>query len=119
MTILFKQYGIKLDFTPFVNPDGTIRLKVTPEVSALDYQNQVIIAGYVLPAISTRKAETEIELRDGQSFGIYWTPRPSYHRAAQQSTWYRGYPHTWAAFPLEESESFCNGTDRHRDAQNR
>jgi pilus assembly protein CpaC len=70
VTILFKQYGIKLDFTPFVNPDGTIRLKVTPEVSALDYQNQVIIAGYVLPAISTRKAETEIELRDGQSFGI-------------------------------------------------
>ncbi len=70
VTIQFKQYGVKLEFTPFVNPDGTIRLKVAPEVSALDYTNQVVIAGYTLPAISTRKAETEIELRDGQSFGI-------------------------------------------------
>ncbi len=70
VTIQFKQYGVKLDFTPFVNPDGTIRLKVLPEVSALDYTNQVVVAGYTLPAISTRKAETEIELRDGQSFGI-------------------------------------------------
>ena len=70
VTIQFRQYGVKLDFTPFVNPDGTIRLKVVPEVSALDYTNQVVIAGYTLPAISTRKAETEIELRDGQSFGI-------------------------------------------------
>ncbi len=70
VTIQFRQYGVKLDFTPYVNPDGTIRLKVLPEVSALDYTNQVVIAGYTLPAISTRKAETEIELRDGQSFGI-------------------------------------------------
>jgi pilus assembly protein CpaC len=70
VTIQFRQYGVKLDFTPFVNPDGTIRLKMQPEVSALDYTNQVVIAGYTLPAISTRKAETEIELRDGQSFGI-------------------------------------------------
>jgi pilus assembly protein CpaC len=70
VTIQFRQYGVKLDFTPYVNPDGTIRLKVVPEVSALDYTNQVVIAGYTLPSISTRKAETEIELRDGQSFGI-------------------------------------------------
>ena len=70
VTIQFRQYGVKLDFTPFVNPDGTIRLKILPEVSALDYTNEVVIAGYTLPAISTRKAETEIELRDGQSFGI-------------------------------------------------
>jgi len=70
VTIQFKQYGVKLEFTPFVNSDGTIRLKIAPEVSSLDYTNEVIIAGYALPAISTRKAETEIELRDGQSFGI-------------------------------------------------
>jgi len=43
---------------------------VAPEVSALDYTNEVVIAGYVLPALSTRKAETEVELRDGQSLGI-------------------------------------------------
>src|SRR6201999_209513 len=70
VTVQFRPYGVKLEFTPYVNSDGTIRLKVAPEVSALDYTNQVVIAGYVLPALSTRKAETEVELKDGQSFGI-------------------------------------------------
>ena len=70
VTVQFRPYGVKLEFTPFVNSDGTIRLKVAPEVSALDYTNEVVIAGYSLPALSTRKAETEVELKDGQSFGI-------------------------------------------------
>ncbi len=70
VTVQFRPYGVKLEFTPFVNSDGTIRLKVAPEVSALDYTNQVVIAGYTLPALSTRRAETEVELKDGQSFGI-------------------------------------------------
>jgi pilus assembly protein CpaC len=70
VTVQFRPYGVKLEFTPFVNSDGTIRLKVAPEVSALDYTNQVVIAGYSLPALSTRRAETEVELKDGQSFGI-------------------------------------------------
>ncbi len=70
VTIQFRPYGVKLEFTPYVNPDGTIRLKVSPEVSALDYTNAVKISGYTVPALSTRKAETEIELQDGQSFAI-------------------------------------------------
>ncbi len=70
VTVQFRPYGVKLEFTPFVNSDGTIRLKVAPEVSALDYTNEVVIAGYALPALSTRRAETEVELKDGQSFGI-------------------------------------------------
>ena len=70
VTIQFRPYGVKLEFTPYVNPDGTIRLKVSPEVSALDYTNAVKISGYTIPAISTRKADTEIELQDGQSFAI-------------------------------------------------
>jgi len=70
ITVQFRPYGVKLEFTPFVNSDGTIRLRVAPEVSALDYTNQVVIAGYALPALSTRRAETEVELKDGQSFGI-------------------------------------------------
>jgi pilus assembly protein CpaC len=59
-----------LDFTPLVNEDGTVQLKVSPEVSALDYTNAVTISGYTIPAISTRRAETQVELRDGQSFAI-------------------------------------------------
>lgn len=70
ITIEFKPYGVKLEFTGVIQDDGTIRLKVAPEVSSLDYTNTVTISGFVMPAIQTRRAETEIELKDGQSFGI-------------------------------------------------
>jgi pilus assembly protein CpaC len=70
ITIQFRSYGVKLDFLPIVNDDGTIQIKVAPEVSALDYTNAVSISGYTIPAISTRRAETQVELRDGQSFAI-------------------------------------------------
>jgi pilus assembly protein CpaC len=69
VTIQFKPYGVKLDFTGTIDGD-VIRLKVAPEVSTLDFTNAVQISGFEIPAISTRRAETEIELRDGQSFGI-------------------------------------------------
>jgi pilus assembly protein CpaC len=70
VTIQFRPYGVKLDFTPVVLPDGTIQLKVAPEVSALDYTNAVTISGYTIPALSTRRAETQVELKTGQSFMI-------------------------------------------------
>jgi pilus assembly protein CpaC len=70
ITIQFRQYGVKLEFTPQVNPDRTIQLQVSPEVSALDYTNAVTISGYTIPALSTRRAETEVELQNGQSFAI-------------------------------------------------
>jgi pilus assembly protein CpaC len=70
VTIQFRQYGVRVDFTPTVLPDGTIDLRVTPEVSALDYTNEVTISGYTIPAISTRRADTEVQLRSGQSFSI-------------------------------------------------
>ena len=70
VTIQFRPYGVKLEFTPIVNIDGTIALKVAPEVSALDYTNAVTISGYTIPALSTRRAETQVVLRDGQSFAI-------------------------------------------------
>jgi len=68
ITIQFKPYGVKVDFTPTVNADGTIHLKISPEVSTLDYTNAVTISGFTVPALSTRRAETEVELRDGQTF---------------------------------------------------
>lgn len=70
VTIQFRPYGVKLEFTPTVLPDGTIQLKVSPEVSALDYTNEVQIAGYTIPAIDTRRADTQVELKSGQSFAI-------------------------------------------------
>ena len=68
ITIMFRPYGVKVDFTPTVNADGTIRLKVSPEVSTLDYSNAVTVSGFTVPALSTRRAETEVEIRDGESF---------------------------------------------------
>src|SRR5271157_2500387 len=70
VTIQFKPYGVKLEFVGTIEDNGTIRLKVAPEVSSLDYTNAITISGFTMPAIQTRRAETEIELRDGQSFGI-------------------------------------------------
>jgi len=70
ITIQFRPYGVKLEFVGTIEDNGAIRLKVAPEVSTLDYSNAVVISGFTLPAISTRRAETEIELKDGQSFGI-------------------------------------------------
>ncbi len=70
VTIQFKPFGVKLDFTGNISNDGTIRLHVAPEVSTLDFTNALAIQGFTIPAISTRRAETDIELKDGQSFGI-------------------------------------------------
>lgn len=70
ITIQFKPYGVKLEFVGTIEDNDTIRLKVAPEVSSLDYANSVTISGYVMPAIQTRRAETEIELKSGQTFGI-------------------------------------------------
>ncbi len=69
VTIQYKEFGIRLDFTPTIAGD-TIRLKVKPEVSALDYTNAVTLQGFRIPALTTRRAETDVELRDGQSFAI-------------------------------------------------
>ena len=70
ITIQFRPYGVKLVFTPKVNVDGTIELKVAPEVSALDFTNAVSISGYTIPAISSKRVETQVVLRSGQSFAI-------------------------------------------------
>lgn len=70
ISILFKSFGVKLEFLPIVNNDGTIDLTVAPEVSALDYTNAVSISGFTIPAISTRRASTQVVLKSGQTFAI-------------------------------------------------
>jgi pilus assembly protein CpaC len=70
VTIQFRPFGVRLEFTGEIGRDDVIRLHVAPEVSTLDFTNALTIAGFTVPAVSTRRAETEIELKDGQSFGI-------------------------------------------------
>jgi pilus assembly protein CpaC len=69
VSIQWKEYGIRLNFKPTIAGD-TIRLKVRPEVSTLDFANGITLGGYRIPALQTRRAETDVELRDGQSFAI-------------------------------------------------
>jgi pilus assembly protein CpaC len=70
VTIAFKEFGVRLNFTPTVLSRGVINLTIKPEVSELDFTNAVTIAGTIIPALSKRDLETTVELRDGQSFAL-------------------------------------------------
>ena len=69
ISIVFKEFGVRLKFRPTIAGD-LIRLHVAPEVSSLDFNNGILLEGFRIPAITARRAETEVELRDGQSFAI-------------------------------------------------
>ena len=70
VTISFREFGIRIRFLPRITPRGTIQLQVAPEVSSLDFGNAVIFSGTTIPAMSTRRIQTEVELDSGQSFVI-------------------------------------------------
>jgi pilus assembly protein CpaC len=70
VTIQFKEFGVKLNFTPTIVGGDLVKLKVRPEVSSLDFSNAIVLEGFRVPAISTRRTETEVELQDGQTFAI-------------------------------------------------
>lgn len=70
VTIAFREFGVRIGFLPVITPRGTIRLDVAPEVSALDYANGLTVSGFTVPGLDSRKLQTEIELKDGQSFAI-------------------------------------------------
>jgi pilus assembly protein CpaC len=69
VTIVFKEFGVRLTFKPTIAGD-TIRLRVKPEVSSLDFNNGITLGGFRIPSLITRRAETDVELKDGQSFAI-------------------------------------------------
>ena len=70
ITIEYKEFGVRLTFRPTVLGDGTIRLYTSPEVSALTSVGALTISGFEVPALTTRRAETTIELKSGQSFAM-------------------------------------------------
>ena len=70
ISIVFKEYGIRLHFTPTILGGDLINLKVKPEVSSLDFTNAIVLDGFRLPALTTRRTDTEVELQDGQTFAI-------------------------------------------------
>ena len=70
ITIVWKEYGIRLNFKPTIIDEDHIRLELEPEVSTIDFANGVRFNGFVVPALRTRRAKTGVELRDGQSFAL-------------------------------------------------
>jgi flagellar biosynthesis GTPase FlhF len=67
---MFKEFGVRLHFTPTILGTDLINLKVRPEVSSLDFSNAITLNGFRVPALSSRRTETEVELQDGQTFAI-------------------------------------------------
>ncbi|MDX2268357.1 MAG: pilus assembly protein N-terminal domain-containing protein [Bryobacter sp.] len=70
VTIQFREFGIRLAFNPQITPNGTIKMYVKPEVSTIDLANAVTLSGFTIPALATRRMETNVELKEGQSFVV-------------------------------------------------
>jgi pilus assembly protein CpaC len=70
VSIVFKEYGVRLNFKPTIIDEDHIRLELEPEVSTLDFANGVKFDGFLIPGLRTRRAHTGVELRDGQSFAL-------------------------------------------------
>jgi pilus assembly protein CpaC len=70
ITIVWKEYGVRLNFKPTIIDEDHIRLELEPEVSTIDFNNGIRFNGFVIPALRTRRAKTGVELRDGQSFAL-------------------------------------------------
>ncbi|HEV7857020.1 MAG TPA: type II and III secretion system protein family protein [Pyrinomonadaceae bacterium] len=70
VSIMFKEYGVRLNFKPTIIDEDHIRLELEPEVSTIDFGNGVKFNGFLIPALKTRRAKTGVELRDGQSFAL-------------------------------------------------
>lgn len=70
VTIQFREFGVRLSFTPYITSRGSIKLRVEPEVSALDFANGLLFQGFNIPGLSVRRVSTEIELEDRQAFAI-------------------------------------------------
>ena len=70
VSIVFKEFGIRLKFTPTITRSGSIRLKVAPEVSALDFSNPLVFGGFTIPSLLSRRATTEVEMKNGQYLAI-------------------------------------------------
>jgi pilus assembly protein CpaC len=70
VSIEWREFGVRLNFIPSVTNIGNIRLDIAPEVSALDFANGLTISGFEMPSILSRRAATQVELREGQSLAI-------------------------------------------------
>ncbi len=92
ITIEYRQFGVGLAFTPTVLGDGLINMRVRPEVSALDARNAVRTGGVEVPGLTVRRADTTVELRDGQAFAIAGLLQNAYSNDVRQTPWLASVP---------------------------
>lgn len=97
-SIEFKQYGVSLAFTPTVLEGGRISMRVRPEVSELSAEGAIRLNGFQVPALSTRRAETTVELGSGQSFMIGGLMRNSSTNSVEKAPWLGDIPILGALF---------------------
>lgn len=69
-SVSYKEFGVRLTFLPKITPNGEIQMKIAQEVSELDFANAVTLTGFRIPALRTRKAESSLQLADGQTFAL-------------------------------------------------
>ena len=69
-SVVYKEFGVRLNFQPKIAPNGEIHLKIAQEVSELDFANAVVLSGFRIPALRSRKAESSLQLADGQTFAL-------------------------------------------------
>ncbi|OZB16002.1 MAG: hypothetical protein B7X53_09965 [Hyphomonas sp. 34-62-18] len=98
VTVEFKKFGVSLDFTPTVLGDGLVNLRVRPEVSALDRGNGIRASNIDIPGISVRRADTTVELHDGQAFAIAGLLQNNYSNDVRQTPWIGNVPVLGALF---------------------
>lgn len=98
ISVEFKKFGVSLDFTPTVLGDGLVNLRVRPEVSALDRGNGIRASNIDIPGISVRRADTTVELHDGQAFAIAGLLQNNYSNDVRQTPWIGNVPVLGALF---------------------
>lgn len=98
ITVEFKKFGVSLDFTPTVLGDGLVNLRVRPEVSAIDKANGIRASNIEIPGISVRRADTTVELHDGQAFAVAGLLQNNYSNDVRQTPWLGNVPILGALF---------------------
>ena len=98
LAVDFRPFGVNLKFTPWMQEGGLIRLKVAPEVSQLNFAQGLRVGGVSVPGLTTRRASTTVELRDGESFAIAGLFQQEYTNAVAQVPWLSDVPVLGALF---------------------
>ena len=119
VTIDFREFGVRLNFTPIVRGQQLIRLRVAPELSELDFSTAVQIEGFVVPGLTTRSTETTVELTSGQTIAIAGLLNEQVRGLASRVPGVGDVPVLGRIVPVGELPAIAHGTRGSGDTGNR